>query len=148
MKTKKRTSSRRPRRAASHHDSDILKGIARGPWSDHWATEQEEAGEDFSGQDIYDLAPEAPKWARDWAKEIADVIVAQNGTSLENLYQAAVNEGFSRDEESFGIALGLQCAGHGVSWDDDVRNSNLKIKYPSTEFYEGVSDVDTRFIRT
>lgn len=147
MKTKKRTPSRRPRRATSHHDPDILRGIARGPWSDHWATQQEEAGESFSGQDVYDLAPDAPKWARDWAVKLADVLVALNNRSLADLYQAAVDAGFNRDEESFGVALGLQCSGHGVSWDDDIRNPSLKIKYPSTEFYDRVSSVDTRFIR-
>ena len=133
---------------SKRHDSEILRGMSRGPWADLWATSQEEAGESFSGQDIYELAPEAPAWAKKWARSLADAIVNLNGElALEQIYEEAVNAGFARDKEAFGYYLGMQASGHGVRWDDDISRANLKIRYPSSELYEGATTVDLRFIQ-
>jgi len=141
MAKAKRKASRTP---SSRHDTEILLGMARGPWADRWANEQEEAGESFSGQDIYELAPEAPRWAEAWAVRIADAIVKLNGASLDELYHVAQREGFSKDREAFGFYLGMQSCGHGVAWDDDFA-TDVKIKLPSAEFYEGAQP-DLRFV--
>jgi hypothetical protein len=127
------------------HDLDILRGMARGPWANHWAAEQEEQGESFSGVDIYDAAPEAPRWAEKWAERLADAIVKINDTPLDHLFAGARAVGFPKDEEAFGFYLGMQAVGHGISWDDDVRGSTLKIGVPSAEFYE-TAKPDLRFI--
>jgi hypothetical protein len=147
----KQTKSYRSRTSSEtvqHHDPEILHGMSRGPWSVLWANYQEEAGASFSGQDIYELAPEAPAWAKEWARKLASAIVQLNGNfSLEQIYRAAQGEGFARDKEAFGYYLGMQSAGHGVAWDDDISGATLKIRHPSSEFYEGVRDIDMRFIQ-
>jgi hypothetical protein len=108
--------------------------MARGPWADYWAREQEEAGESFSGQDIYELAPQTPAWADKWAKQLASDIQSINGETLDALYRLAVQSGFAKDREAFGLYLGMQAAGHGITWNDDL-STNLTIKVPHSEFY-------------
>lgn len=120
------------------HDKEILAGIPAGVWADLWATEQEELGRSFSGQDIVEAAPKPPAWARKWAKELADGIVLLNRKSLEDLYEMVENAGFSRGREDFGLLLGMQAVGHGISWSDDVSHSKLPhdaIKLPRADFY-------------
>ena len=121
---------------SSSEDAEILTGMARGPWVMHWAREQEEAGESLSGVDVYEAAPSTPRSAVKWAAELGRGILAANhATSLEQLYQAAVAAGFAKDRETFGYYLGAQATGEGVSWDDDVSGSDLKIQLPHSEYY-------------
>lgn len=134
-----------PKKIATH-DPDILRGMARGPWAVHWANLQEERGRSFSGMDIYEEAPEAPRWVKKWALALADAIISLNGASLGEIYQAARGDGFAKDEESFGFYLGMQATGAGVRWDDDTSpNATISIKVPSDELYEGARP-DLRFI--
>ena len=120
----------------STHDKEILAGISRGVWSDLWATEQEEKGRSFSQRDITEAAPRTPPWAKKWAKGVADKIVSLNGQSLTALFDLVKKHGFPHDEESFGILLGLQAVGHGVSWSDDTRGlPEGAIQLPRTDFY-------------
>jgi hypothetical protein len=117
------------------HDKEILYGMAKGPWADAWARGEEEKGARFSGQNIYDLCPEPPKAARDWAQRVADKIVAANdGLGLEALFLAARHEGFDKSREDFGFYLGCEACGMGIRWDDDL-STDLKIEVPYDEFY-------------
>lgn len=132
------------------HDPDILRGMARGPWAVHWANEAEEAGESFSGVDLYEIAPKTPRWAEKWARRLADSIAGLNQASLSELYQHAVSVGYSRDKESFGYHLGMQSTGEGVSWSDDSSAGHHgDILLPYYVFYEGAEthDPDIRFAR-
>jgi hypothetical protein len=134
-----------------HHDPEILLGMARGVWADYWAQEQEEAGESFSGQDIYAAAPDAPTWAEKWAKKLANSIIHLNGdVSLDTLFKAARQAGFPKDRETFGFYLGMEAVGHGIHWTDNVPHSDEipKILVPDYEFYEGAerSEPDLRFV--
>jgi len=120
------------------HNAEILAGIPAGVWADLWATEQEEKGRSFSGMDIVEEAPNPPAWAKKWGKEIADKIVALNHKSLEELYQMVVAAGYPHDRDQFGLHLGMQAVGHGISWSDDVSYAKLShdaIKLPRTDFY-------------
>ena len=117
------------------HDSDILAGIARGPWALLWADEQEEKGRSFSQIDIYEAAPKTPAWAKKWAREVADEIVKlNNNTSLRYLYDLVSANGFPYDAENFGSKLGCQVTGHGISWSDDTDLPHDTIKRPYSEF--------------
>jgi hypothetical protein len=119
------------------HNSSILGGIPAGVWADHWATGEEEKGESFSGVNLMDVAPAPPAWAKKWAKKVADEIVEANHKSLDELYELAESCGYPNDREHFGYHLGMQVAGHGVSWEDDADSGcSLKIKLPHREFYE------------
>ena len=116
------------------NNANILYGMARGPWADRWANEQEEKGSSFSGQNIYDLCPEPPKWARLWARNLAaDIANANEGLGLEALFLAARHEGFDKTREDFGFYLGCQASGMGIRWDDDL-STDLKISVPYREF--------------
>lgn len=130
------------------HDAEILAGIPSGVWADYWATEQEEKGRSFGGGvNLIDVAPNPPKWAKDWAKRVADKIVElNNNKSLEQIYEMAKKIGYKNDKEHFGYDLGMQTVGHGVSWTDDVpfqRLDELRKKtgredlfaIPSIDFY-------------
>jgi len=131
------------------HDSDILAGMARGPWASHWGDQAEEKGERLSGVDLYEAAPRTPRWASRWAKKLADALVNLNDASLASLYDLAVQQGYPRDSEAFGFHLGMQAVGHGVSWTDDVRgHPDLKILIPDYEFYPGAerNSPDLRFV--
>jgi hypothetical protein len=117
------------------HNNEILYGMAKGPWADYWARAQEEKGRSFSGENIYDLCPEPPKWAKSWARKVADEIVKLNdGLSLATLFLAAREAGFNKSREDFGFYLGCQSAGMGISWDDDL-STDMKIELPFREFY-------------
>ena len=132
------------------HHPEILRGLARGPWADAWASEQEEKGRSFSGMDLYEVAPEAPRWAEKWAKKLASSIVALNHLSLDDLYAVACEAGFQKSEETFGFYLGMQAVGHGVAWTDDLSARDTpKILIPSYEFYHGAenSEPDLRFVK-
>jgi hypothetical protein len=116
----------------------VLKGIPTGVWADHWATEQEEKGRSFRGQDLMDVAPKVPAWANKWGKAVADSIVAANhgwAHSLGDLYRHVKQNGYPYDEAHFGYHLGMQAAGHGVSWSDDTKLPHSTIKIPQREFY-------------
>ena len=120
----------------NQHDSEILHGMAKGPWADAWAQKQEEKGRSFSGQNIYDICPEPPRAARSWARKAADKIVAANGgLALEELFLAARHEGFDKAREDFGFYLGCQACGMGIQWDDDLSSTGLKIEVPYDEFF-------------
>lgn len=117
------------------HDAEILAGIPSGVWASMWADEQEEKGRSFSGQNIMDHSPPVPAWAKKWAKKIADEIVSMNGLSLEALYEMVKAAKYPYDKEHFGYHLGMQSAGHGVSWSDDCDLHHNAIKTPYHEFY-------------
>lgn len=117
------------------HDPDILEGIPRGVFADRWAQEKEEEGESFGGQDIMDIAPKTPASAKKWGREVADEIVRMNGKSLADLYELVIEHGYPHDKASFGFHLGMQTAGHGVSWADDTNLPYDTIKLPSREYY-------------
>jgi hypothetical protein len=135
------------RRGKSDFADEILLGMARGPWACAWASEREEEGESFSGMDIYAAAPDAPRWAAEWAERLAYAVSELNGQSLESLYRAAQEAGFARDRETFGYYLGMQATGAGVRWDDDLSSPGLKVRVPSAEFYEGAQP-DLRFVKS
>ena len=129
-------SAKKRGKATSAEEVEILSGLARGPWAEYWAREQEEAGESLSGVDVYDAAPPTPESAEKWARALwVRISSANGGASLEQLYQAAVGAGFARDRESFGSSLGLQATGVGVSWDDDISGAEIEIEVPSSEYY-------------
>ena len=138
MTTRKRplVFKKHKRIVGGHHDPEIKLGMARGPWADYWAQEQEERGRSFSGVDIYEAAPDAPEWAEVWAQRLAEEVVRLNGASLDALYREAVTEGFAKNRETFGFYLGMQSIGHGVSWNDDISGANLEIMLPRLEFYK------------
>lgn len=119
------------------HNWDILKGIARGVFVDHWATEQEEEGESFPGGTNLDtVAPPTSAHARKWAREVADKITKANNTSLARLYAKVKAAGYPHDEEHFGYHLGMQTAGSGVSWSDDTpKLDHDEIEVPYREYY-------------
>lgn len=142
--------SQKKRGPRVEHDPEILRGIARGPWCVYWATQREEEGKSFSGQDIYEVAPEVPRWAERWAKKLADSIIELNGASLIDLYARATGEcGYSRDRESFGVHLGMQATGAGIRWEDAARGGDLKILVPDYELYGRgceLAEPDLRFV--
>jgi hypothetical protein len=118
------------------HDREILYGMAKGPWADAWAREEEEGGRSFSGQNIYDICPEPPRAARSWARKVADKIVTANGgLALEALFLAAREAGFGKSREDFGFYLGCQACGMGIQWDDDLSSAGPKIEVPYDEFF-------------
>jgi len=115
----------------------ILFGMAKGPWALEWSNREEEKGRSFSGQDIYELAPNPPSDAVAWAEDIAAQLKRMNNVAgLEVLYAVAQREGFNKDRENFGLYLGCQAAGHGISWCDDLQPGTEKlIDIPHHEFY-------------
>lgn len=139
--------SRSPKTRKPEHDPEVLRGMARGPWALAWADREEERGRRFAGgTDLYEAAPEAPRWTKKWARDLADAIIAANEVaSLEVLYQAAVADGFGKDRETFGYYLAMQAEGHGVRWDDN-HSADLVIRVPDMEFHEDARP-DLRFMK-
>ncbi len=52
-------------------EKTIRDALVQGVWADFWASEQEEKGRSFSGCDLLEVAPKAPRWALKWAKDLA-----------------------------------------------------------------------------
>ncbi len=122
----------------STKETTIRDALVQGVWADYWAMEEEEKGASFSGCNLIDVAPKAPKWALKWAKDLAAQIRHLNGgATLEQLYGFACDMGYPNDAEHFGYHLGMQSVGHGVSWTDDIKGRPTEelIKLPRTEFY-------------
>lgn len=114
-----------------------LYGMAKGPWANWWANEQEEKGRSFSQQNIYDLCPEPPPAARKWARDVYEKIAFLNTYFPEGMtmiFAKAKSEGFAGNAEEFGFYLGCQVSGMGIAWDDDL-STNYKIELPHQEFY-------------
>ena len=150
---KKQPALRSDRAAGTEHDTDILFGMARSVWACLWGDEQEELGENLSGVDLYEDAPETPNWAEKWATKLADCIVRiNNGRELSQLYFMAQQSGFTRDMETFGSYLGMEAVGSGLHWTDSLSSGQtpLPILVPAYEFYEGAerSEPDIRFVHT
>src|SRR5262245_14944131 len=126
-------------RAGLGHDPEILEGIGRGPYAIWWANRAEERGESLSGVDIYEAAPRTTTKAKKWAREVADEIVRLNNKSLSELYDLAQSYGYDRDREYFGVDLGGQTTGEGISWTDRADFRRLPreepIRLPHREFY-------------
>lgn len=122
--------------ALQGHDP-ILFGMAKGPWALEWADREEEKGRSFSGQDIYELAPNPPSDAIAWAEDVSAQLRRLNGVdALEDVYTKASFAGFDKDREVFGMYLGCQIAGHGISWCDDLQpGAERYIDLPHREFY-------------
>lgn len=118
------------------HDPQILAGIPRGVWTDLWALEQEDKGRSFEGQELTSIAPKTPAWAKKWGSKVADDIVRLNDKSLAELYGLVVEHGYPHDKDQFGLHLGMQAVGHGISWSDDTRGlPESAIELPRTDFY-------------
>lgn len=131
-------------------DKAVLYGMAKGPWSAHWASEQEEKGESFSGTDVYEAAPDPPAWANAWAKKVSGEIVKLNKAKLgiipkfgktsiadiaQNIFYA-YPEKARPDYEQIGLWLGCQAAGMGVRWTDNLPGkARFSVKVPQYEFY-------------
>lgn len=115
----------------------ILFGMAKGPWAIEWANREEAKGRSFAGEDIYARAPDPPSDAIVWAEDIAAQLKRLNNvTRLFVLYAHAAREGFDKNTEIFGMYLGCQAAGHGISWCDDLQPGTDKlIEIPHREFH-------------
>jgi hypothetical protein len=122
--------------ATLQYQNPILFGMAKGPWAIWWADREEEKGRSFSGLDIYEESPFPPAAAVKWAEDVAsEYIKLNNVRALEDLAQIATRAGFTKDEESFGMYLGCQATGAGISWSDDCpAGSHDLIKAPYREF--------------
>ena len=122
-------------------DKEVIKGMARGPWANYWASKQEEKGRSFSGIDVYEAASATPLWAKKWAKKVADEIVRLNdkwGKTSIGGYANSIRHCFKTppDYEKIGFWLGCQAAGIGISWTDDLPNKPpFTLKIPRIEFY-------------
>lgn len=134
-------------------DSLILQGMARGPFASWWATNMEDQGRSFSGQDIMEVAPNTPRWAHAWAKKLGKSIASLNGATLSELYASAQDVGYRNNAETFGTHLGMEAIGSGIAWTDDAYSyggTALVISVPSYEMWGPgceKSEPDTRFVR-
>jgi hypothetical protein len=139
MSSKKKSSDPK----IDQENAEFINGIARGPWANMWGDLQEEKCRSLSGVNLYDAAPATPRWAKEWAKNLAAKIVLLNvdrprrstAPYLEGLYQEAKLEGFKGSREAFGFYLGCQSVGMGIAWDDNISTS-FKIELPYEEFYK------------
>lgn len=139
-------------------DHAVIDGMARAFYVQAWATEQEEKGELYAGQQFMDDAPETPEYVREFAMQYSGRLIEANSRmSLPVLlYMAAKADGIDTDEKvmidgeessywevsvnrwnnyagEFGHCVAMQALGHGVSWFDDHKRFQLNVPY--TEFY-------------
>lgn len=116
---------------------EIIDSMARTAWASHWASEQEEKGRSFSGQEIMGQAPKTPAAAKEWAVGAATKLNCANGLgwmddpywTMQHLFNLAVQAGGKNDPEAFGHYIAMQMNGHGVSWTDSNPDFDLKVPY-------------------
>ena len=127
----------------SEFTEEFAEGAARALWVSAWASEMEEKGETFPGEDVMDVAPPTPLSAWVAAGELIGRLEQANGVVVEVLAARAAEadgNGYdvtAIDASEFGHYLAMEALGHGVSWFDN--HESFKIKMPSMEynFYEG-----------
>jgi len=134
----------------------MIDGMARAFFVSAWADRQEERGKTagWSGNDLMDLAPKTPRYARDFALMFAGSLSGSLPVILNNAAWADVTEGLTLAEPFYrfehpeleakardlqtdeyardlGHYLAMQGLGSGVSWFDN--HAKFEIKIPYTE---------------
>jgi hypothetical protein len=119
---------------------DILDGMSRALFVTAYADGVEdgslEGDEAKGGEDWMDVAPSTGADAKAFAKKLATQFEQKNGMPLWALYAKARSaDGKHRedpDPDLFGHYIVMRALGHGVSWEDD--HPDIDIKYPNTEY--------------
>lgn len=144
----------------SRTENIIIDAMARAFFVSAWADKQGHRGRNLAGQELMDIAPKTPKFARDFALMFAgqcgSLLVALNNAaradimelssisqwtaygdmteteraSLDDMVEALKMDGYSRD---FGHYLAMMGMGTGVSWFDD--HAKFEISVPHVEAY-------------
>lgn len=143
------------RRRRSHRSNPgsraaIVDAMARAFFVNAWASEMEELCPEetrsWSGQNLYDLAPENSPEAEQHAEQFARDVERANGSrQLGWIYDMAraraKTEGEGDfDEDSFGYLVSMEAMGHGVSLADDSPSAREMVNIPDSEFYDVVLD--------
>lgn len=112
-------------------DSSIIGEIEDGfieiMWADAWATEEEEQGRTYPGENILDVMPAAPEEAIMEASMTIGYIEGSARETIDAVWEraeaAAIADGHEDDPkmnpEGFGSCLYYEHVGAGVSWNDD-----------------------------
>lgn len=147
--------------ALSAIEKTIINGMARAFFVSAWVEKQERKGRSFAGQELMDVAPSTPRYARDFALMFAgglgsllvhlnnaawaDVRATQEqmgGTLPEPFYKhkypgleecAEALKTYGNYAANFGYCLAMMGMGTGVSWFDD--HAQFEINVPLVEAY-------------
>jgi hypothetical protein len=116
---------------------EIIAGAARAFYVLAWVNAEEEKGRSHGGCELMDVAPNTARWALRYAKRFAKRVEADNGASLDVLYERArllteAPDGMrhARREPTpdlFGHYLAMQAMGQGVAWSDDYPDHGLTL---------------------
>jgi hypothetical protein len=121
-----------------NYRTEIIDSMARTIFVCAWADREESEGRSYSGQDLFDVAPEdTPTEAFDLAYKWAHEVEETNGWPLDKLYADALVVIYAEgakwyttrkpSEERFGHCLAFEIMGHGVGWSDDYPDHGLKL---------------------
>lgn len=116
---------------------EIVEWAARSFFVVAWADRQEERGITYPGQELFDVAPETPKKARETAWELLKELELKNKTTMFEAYDQALQnaklENTAKNREEFGYLLAMESMGHGLSLEDHFPDHGLEV--PEMEFY-------------
>ena len=137
-------------------EKTIINGMARAFFVSAWAEKQERKGRSFSGQELMDVAPSTPRYARDFAlmyagglgsllvhlnnaaradiMELANIskwpkygdMTEAERAALDEMVDGLKVEGYASE---FGHYLAMMAMGTGVSWFDDHARFEIDIHH-------------------
>ena len=137
----------------SSTEKTIVNGMARAFFVTAWADKQERKGKTYPGEELMDVAPSTPRYARDFALMYAgglgsllvhlnnaawaDVLESEKLTAADVPYRfkrpdlEAQVEALKREEyaRTFGHYLAMQAMGTGCSWFDDHARFEIDIHH-------------------
>ena len=125
----------------------LLNAIARALFVSAWADWKDEHGSGCPAQvDVMDIAPETPDFMKGHAEKVLAGWLKINNLTLEQLEAKTLEtwQGVGDEEEMFRIRghyLAMEGLGHGVSWEDDHNEMNLKTFHYEFSYYEIPFDI-------
>ena len=124
----------------------VVSAMARTLFVGAWANKQEERGKTYPGQDIMDIAPKTPKYAREQALRLLGGLEAMNRSNIHPILALAARaDGYDsldvvpdRWFEDFGFCIAMRALGEGVNWFDSHPRFTVdgrELVVPDFEFY-------------
>lgn len=121
--------------------NEIIRHAGRAMFASAWADYQEASpdGENLSGCEILDIAPETPIEALRAAVRLVRRVERMNGERIECTLERAAGlpdryADRECDPEHFGHYLAMQAMGHGVGLESVCDRDALALELPWTEF--------------
>lgn len=115
--------------------AELVNSMAKTFWVLAWSDYEEEQGRSYPGQELFNMAPDTPQSAIEYAHKFYLKVENENGISLQDFTPKGLDEDDNDFHADLGHYLVMESLGHGIAWTDD-RDEDHGLKLPYVENYE------------